>query len=273
MRKDVKLGFAIGGVLLAVLVVYVLVISGTDSKPEEISLAKPDYQAAPVEAADSSTQKADDPFHSSTESATATGGTDHWSAALNSGQLPVMMTQTPSPQTNTVPSEGQSSQPAAAELSATAVSNAPAALAHSSSPATQPAETRTHVIRSGETFSSIAAEVYGDAAYYPHLIRANPTVDPRKLRPGMVINLPPATQVRAETRTVSAETASTAASNHRNEYRVQSGDSLYRISLKLYGKADRADAIYELNKPLIGPDRNRLEVGMLLKLPEPPVSR
>src|SRR4051812_43028894 len=30
MRKDVKLGFAIGGVLLAVLIVYVLVVPGSD---------------------------------------------------------------------------------------------------------------------------------------------------------------------------------------------------------------------------------------------------
>src|SRR5262245_38945702 len=33
MRKDVKLGFAIGGVLLAVLIVYVLVVPGSDNKP------------------------------------------------------------------------------------------------------------------------------------------------------------------------------------------------------------------------------------------------
>src|SRR3954470_607391 len=35
MRKDVKLGFAIGGVLLAVLIVYVLVVPGSEKTPPQ----------------------------------------------------------------------------------------------------------------------------------------------------------------------------------------------------------------------------------------------
>jgi hypothetical protein len=37
MRNDVKLGFAIGGVLLAVLIVYVLVVPGGGNQPKKIS--------------------------------------------------------------------------------------------------------------------------------------------------------------------------------------------------------------------------------------------
>ena len=37
MRNDVKLGFAIGGVLLAVLIVYVLVVPGGSSQPKKMS--------------------------------------------------------------------------------------------------------------------------------------------------------------------------------------------------------------------------------------------
>ena len=54
------------------------------------------------------------------------------------------------------------------------------------------------------------------------------------------------------------------------EYRVQPGDSLERISIKLYGKRDRTDSIYEANRTTIGDDPARLKVGQILKLPEVP---
>src|SRR6266496_2212261 len=41
MRNDVKLGFAVGGVLLAVLIVYVLVVPGGSSTPKQISKNTP----------------------------------------------------------------------------------------------------------------------------------------------------------------------------------------------------------------------------------------
>ena len=46
--------------------------------------------------------------------------------------------------------------------------------------------------------------------------------------------------------------------------------NLYTISLRLYGKADRMEKIYELNKAAIGDDISRVKVGMVLRLPEPP---
>src|SRR5262245_21569999 len=45
MRKDVRIGFAIGGVLLAVLIVYGLVTSGPTPRNHEVTLA-PDDPAA-----------------------------------------------------------------------------------------------------------------------------------------------------------------------------------------------------------------------------------
>jgi LysM repeat protein len=53
-------------------------------------------------------------------------------------------------------------------------------------------------------------------------------------------------------------------------YEVQSGDSLYRISIKLYGKADHVDKLYQDNKDAIGSDPRRLKLHMLLKLSDPP---
>ena len=55
-----------------------------------------------------------------------------------------------------------------------------------------------------------------------------------------------------------------------DSYRVQPSDSLHKIALKLYGKASKADSIYELNREKIGGDSARIKVGMVLKLPEAP---
>ena len=44
MRKDVKLGFVIGGILLAVLIVYVLVVPGEKPAPQARG---PDYRGCP----------------------------------------------------------------------------------------------------------------------------------------------------------------------------------------------------------------------------------
>ena len=49
---------------------------------------------------------------------------------------------------------------------------------------------RTYTVQAGETFSSIAGSVYGNSRYYPHIMRANPSLDPTRLRAGTVINLP-----------------------------------------------------------------------------------
>jgi nucleoid-associated protein YgaU len=60
--------------------------------------------------------------------------------------------------------------------------------------------------------------------------------------------------------------------DERTQYRVQAGESLYKISLKLYGRGDKVNAIYDLNKDAIGANRNHLKAGTVLKLPDPPTA-
>jgi nucleoid-associated protein YgaU len=156
-----------------------------------------------------------------------------------------------------------------------------------------PAVERTHVVRSGETFSSISMMAYGNSNYWPSIVRANPKIDPNHLKVGMTINLPALTDVKpAEPQTATAhegpattnggsgataQPAQTARVAHANaavdpnkQYRVQPGDSLHKISVKLYGKSTLADKLYETNKELIGADPHKLKVGQVLTLPEPP---
>ena len=137
---------------------------------------------------------------------------------------------------------------------------------------------RTHVIQRNETLSSIAKAVYGKQSYYLQIQKANPTIDPNRLRPGTTITLPDISTIDASTAAKpaaakSAGSQSDAASpavNPQTEYRIQPGDSLYRISVKLYGDGGHVDELYENNAKTIGDDPARLKVGTVLKLHDAP---
>jgi len=109
-------------------------------------------------------------------------------------------------------------------------------------------------------------------------MRANPNIDPTKLRAGTVITLPSADEVKPAGANIAAVGTSSNSNSKssirqidtKTEYRVQPGDSLERISIKLYGKRDHTDSIYETNKATIGDDPARLKIGQVLKLPEAP---
>jgi nucleoid-associated protein YgaU len=130
-----------------------------------------------------------------------------------------------------------------------------------------------YVVKSGDTLSSIAQATYGSASYYPHILRANPTVNPNNLKLGTELTLPKAEDVKA-TDTPREHVAGVASISQdvkidtTHQYQVQSGDSLYKISLKVYGKSTYVEKIYELNKTTIGLDPKKLKLGMVLELPE-----
>ena len=130
-----------------------------------------------------------------------------------------------------------------------------------------------YVVKSGDTLSSIAQATYGSASYYPHILRANPTVNPNNLKLGTELTLPKVEEVKA-TDTPREHVTGVASINPdvkidtTHQYQVQSGDSLYKISLKVYGKSTYVEKIYELNKGTIGSDPKKLKLGMVLELPE-----
>lgn len=51
--------------------------------------------------------------------------------------------------------------------------------------------TRQHVVRRGETLSTIAAESYGDPTAWRHIAEANGIDNPRRLLPGTTLAIPP----------------------------------------------------------------------------------
>jgi nucleoid-associated protein YgaU len=222
---------------------------------------------------------------------------------LNGGKLPVI-SETPTLSAAGGPTNPDTGASAAAKATPEAVVIAPPAGAGNSTPEiVKPTDTKTdrasdkietkapadtgdtasatagrpHKVRSGETYSSIAKLIYGDGRYYLAIEKANPNVDPSKLKPGMTINLPDVETVKGaaahpagEKQKAEPSSSSGKEIDSATEYRVQSGDSLHRIAMKRYGSSTMADKIYELNKATIGDDSAKLKVGMVLKMPPNP---
>jgi len=296
MRKDVRLGLAVGSLLFIFVLAYVLFFTGGSRPPTErdggpfVPSAARDATAdaggdAFVEVPYQQTQLSQSPGQRWGPLVDATveisGGNDlpdtpadlpepaaatDWMSILYGG-AELLRTQTPF---ESAASGGAASvNDWSSRLAGTeAMANLPGA--GRSTGAGSTASAGTYTVKAGETFWSIAREVYGDGSYYPHLVRANPQVDPSRLRAGMTITLPDRGQVAP-----AAGTSGTAAVGDRpldpsSEYRVQAGDSLYSISRKLYGRADLMNQLYELNKGVIGPNPAALKLGTVLKLPQPP---
>jgi nucleoid-associated protein YgaU len=306
MRKDAKIGFAIGGVLLAVLTVYAIVVPRHNRPANSINgvtLATPPAgpvgeTPAPAPTANNDLPPAvnnalngDKPVEPKSEPVAAasdgpkTSDGVNWAKLLSgSSDAPTLMSTTPSPTDDATPAPAKETPLAKATPAAPAADPSPApeslplmAEAKTAKPATQPlASGRQYTIKPGQTLSSIAAEVYGNQRFYVAILRANPTVNPARLRPGMKVTLPDISDVqpKADAAPVLAatakETKSESAQSSGRTYKVEPGDNLYRISRKVFGSPKLADTIYELNKDEIGPDKTKLKLGLVLQLPHGP---
>jgi len=131
-----------------------------------------------------------------------------------------------------------------------------------------PPEFTQHTVRENETMGSIARALWGSSSRWDVISRANPSVDPDRLRVGMVLRIPvdpdniqgkvvrddrdPGTRAEPTPKVV--------------EYFVQSGDSLSRIAQRFYGSSRHADFIFEYNRATLR-SKDDLKIGQLLKLP------
>jgi len=343
MRKDLRVGLGIGGVLLAVLVVALIVrshgkdknkiakvgpegpiesIEGAEPTPPVDGSQTPSGEATGVAPGDSLKKGGDifDPEGGATTSGTAgrgsttgsptpaagapTGGSpDDWEKLLNASNPGPVHSVTPAAgqpnarpgrstrgsdkpnippglrATNRRDEEGNSSSSGTGADPLKPTGNTTTTGNGARSSPTSAGAPRSHVIQRGETFASIARTVYGDGRYYLQIQKANPGLEPSALKPGTRINLPElASAAGGESRTSNrpSHTGGQAGANgvasidHKTQYKVESGDSLYKIAEKLYGDGTRMDAIYDANKQTIGPDPRKLKLGMILKLPEQP---
>jgi len=258
MRKDVRFGLTIAGSLLAIVVIWAALFThNTLPQTPELALAPATQPAvdltqtstptgAPTPAAQSPTADA------STQPSTVadSSGSRDWTTLLETGGS----TGAPTTQPLVTPAMFTTS-------SATATSGA----------TTRPtlATARTHKVAPGETFSTIAAAVYGDSKYYMRLEDANPTVNPNRLRVNSVINIPSLNESVAVKASASSSPTPVPVDASKS-YKVLPSDTLMAIARKLYGNGQDWEEIYSINRDVIGANPARLQVGMVLRLPQPP---
>ncbi len=315
MRKEVILGMTLGGTLLAIVVIYLTVYSNNkrDNHPVDTGGQVAEAGGAgetpgqPGESGSATTtdyKPIDSPYGPGKVGerkaapreivkhqllvATVTEKTDPiWGDRLYGADTTVSVTpepnsgSTPPPDSN--PPQSGGDQSSSADSGNTGGPKGVTVLQDRVETKILPTKVRTHKVTKGETFSTIAATAYGSPNLYAYILRANPKLDPTKLKPGMEINLPDISEVKGPEKAAdkNAEKTTTAGTiahkieapiDSRSEYRVQPGDNLNKISIKLYGKIDMVQKIYDLNKSAIGDNPAKLKLGQVLKLPQAPAT-
>jgi nucleoid-associated protein YgaU len=145
----------------------------------------------------------------------------------------------------------------------------------------------TYIVKKGDTFGSIAMALLGSTKKADEISKANPTVDPTRMKIGTKLRIPSATPsaegaIASTTKTgsKSATPAGTTASNTANKpaaagalatksttaatHIVVAGETLSSIAKKYYGDSSLYQAIAKAN-PKIKP--NDLAVGDKLTIP------
>jgi nucleoid-associated protein YgaU len=319
MRKDMRMGFGVGGVLLAVIIVAILVIHRNQNKSvafdkngaptgEVTTIDANNAQPGqPLAATDDGTSlKPADPVASGAKPNEIKTVADGKAAGVVDDSIKSDGTQwdrlfasssdaTPKSQLRHQPTAKLTADDATPSESSPQVADV--APKHDADNAVKASDkilasnklvrngssdsagTREHVVKSGESFYTIARAAYGDSKHYKELQAANSNVDPSKLRPGMTIKIPPVSSLTTASEAKSSKathTGSTTASHTASTksdgktYTVQSGDSLYKIARELYGNGAKVDDIYALNRDVIGNDSTKLKIGEVLKLPGVP---
>lgn len=297
MRKDLRLGLGIGALALVFAVTFLVVRNHTQNQLEDtgdgaqasaegVTAGPPGANmpaatvggGAPISTvilpplqpvkppAETSKITAPAPAAKTPIPTTPVAGRSNWDALLSEGRPPgpissSAINRTPPPSVTADPFNQVTriEPPAARPMSPTGQLSAMTG--------------RPYTIRQGDTFSSVAKEQYGAEKYYLQIEQANPNVNTMRLKPGQQIILPELDAIArgARPRGDPIDRASdNRPINERTEYRVDTGDSLYRISMRLYGNPRMADAIYEMNRSAIGANPDRLRLGMILRLPAVP---
>lgn len=119
-----------------------------------------------------------------------------------------------------------------------------------------------YTIQSGDTLSSIALTLYGSDRYWVEIAQANPSIDPLKLKPDMVLKLPQAQDLREPRNKRSAYNRST-----KSQYTVRAGDNLSTIAHEFYNNSGLWKRIYNANKSKIGSNPDTLQAGVTLDIP------
>jgi nucleoid-associated protein YgaU len=148
----------------------------------------------------------------------------------------------------------------------------------------RPAAPPVYAIAAGDSFSTIAEKFYGDERKWILIEEANPNVDPRRLKLGQVIKLPPPEAPQAPAAKTAAANApaskadaarADAASPPREPvappggklHEVKPGQTLSSIAREHYGDPNTWRTIFDANRDLLRNNPNVLPAGAKLVIP------
>lgn len=117
----------------------------------------------------------------------------------------------------------------------------------------------TYTVKVGETLGEIASKELGSFRMWRELANLNGIIDPSRIRPGMIIRLPQATQKSPSPQPSSMLESGTTV------HIVIAGDTLSSIADEYYGDVNLFRRIAEAN-PTIDP--NNIAIGMRLVIPQ-----
>jgi nucleoid-associated protein YgaU len=127
---------------------------------------------------------------------------------------------------------------------------------------------RTHVIASGDTFEALAQKYFNDSTKWQLIAKANPTVEPERLKIGQKIRIP----AGGSTATLAADTSAQSVTSPARSintsggsfHTVAKGETPSSISRKYYGSDKYWRQILAANK---GTTEKNLKVGQKLTIP------
>jgi len=256
MNTDVKVGLAIGLVLLVGLFVWLAIVSSGKPTPDTGLPGREADRVAPATTASRHQPAATSPADTRPGPVTVEIGTPR-------------ETTTP----GTVPSTAADDLTPEAlkylELLRETPTDTVAMLPETSSPAVTvtPSDTTpliatpaTYIVKRGDTLSTISVQVYGTSRFWNRIARENDIDDPGMLRVGSVLKIPPLADGE---RIYTAGVAPPASGQQ--THKVEEGETLSEISQKYYGTIRHVRRIMAANNL---DDENLLRVGRLLVIPK-----
>ncbi len=128
---------------------------------------------------------------------------------------------------------------------------------------------RTYIVQAGDKgFWTVSKKMYGNGKHWAVIGRANPTVDPNKLRPGLKLKIPALSQPRRRAASRSSGhggAGQIVQEGDKRYYYVQKGDAgFWKISEIAYGHGKYWARIDKANP---GVDSDNLRVGQKILIP------
>ena len=125
-----------------------------------------------------------------------------------------------------------------------------------------------YIVRKGDTLASISRHIYGNERMIHALERANPGLDPRRMRIGQKIRLPHhgGVGLAARHHRTSRRAYASSARGART-YVVRAGEDLSGIARKFYHNPALWKKIYDANRRIIGSSPNKLRAGERIVIP------